>query len=86
MVDGKICIQCDEHEQRGNSDLPSNFSNHLILSLHGMFRTASVVIRLALQISSAVLSPALLLLTAPSADMSELAASVKRKASSCLSK
>jgi hypothetical protein len=45
-----------------------------------MFRTPSVVIRLALQISSATLTAALLLWTGPSADITELAARVKSKA------
>jgi hypothetical protein len=51
-----------------------------------MLSAPSVVIRLALQISCATLTAALLLWTAPSADMTELAARVKSKASSGFSK
>jgi hypothetical protein len=47
----------------------------IVPSLHLTFRTPSVVIRLALQISSATLTTALLLWTGPSsADITELAA------------
>jgi energy-coupling factor transporter transmembrane protein EcfT len=51
-----------------------------------MLSAPSVVIRLALQISSATLTAALLLWTGPSADITELAARVKSKASSGFSK
>jgi energy-coupling factor transporter transmembrane protein EcfT len=51
-----------------------------------MLSAPSVVIRLALQISSATLTAALLLWTGPSADITELAARVKSKASCCVSK
>jgi hypothetical protein len=63
------------------------FANYLNFAiLHVMFRAPSVVIRLALQISSANLTTALLVWTGPSADITELAARVKSRASSCLSK
>jgi len=51
-----------------------------------MLSAPSVVIRLALQIPSATLTAALLLWIDPSADITELAARVKSKASSGFSK
>jgi hypothetical protein len=51
-----------------------------------MLSEPSVVIRLALQISCATLTAALLLWTGPSADITELAVRVKSKASSGFSK
>jgi len=51
-----------------------------------MLSAPSVVIRLALQISCATLTAALLLWSDPSADITELAARVKSKASSGFSK
>jgi transposase-like protein len=73
-------------EQSGNSDFQRSFSNHFCAALQVMFRTLSVVIRLAFEISKAILSPAALLGSVPSSDMIELAATVKRRASSSLSK
>lgn len=50
------------------------------------FSSPSVLIRVALQISCAIFSPASLTCFAPSADIAELAARVNNRASSCRSK
>jgi hypothetical protein len=87
MGDCKVCIPCNQREERGKSYLQRSFSNHLIsAALHAILSAPLVVIRLALQISCATLTAALLLWIAPSADMTELAARVKSKASSGFSK
>src|SRR5438552_9118973 len=87
MVDSKIRIPGHESQQGGNSYLQRCFSNHLnCAALHVTFRTPSVVIRLALHISTATLTPASLLWSGPSADIIELAARVKSRASSLLVK
>jgi hypothetical protein len=62
------------------------FESFDFAALHVTLSAPSVVIRLALQISCATLTAALLLCTDPSADMTELAARVKSKASSGFSK
>jgi hypothetical protein len=54
--------------------------------IHVTFRTLSAVIRLALQISAATITIASLRWAGSSADITELAARLKTRASSCLSK
>jgi hypothetical protein len=66
--------------------LQRSFRNHIFLHSQVMFRAASVVIRLALQISFATLEVSLLPRTGPADDITALAARVKSTASCGLSK
>src|SRR5581483_1949596 len=87
MPESEVSVPANHYQQHGDADMQSSFSHHYYCSpLPQLFSAPSAVIRVARQRPSAAWMAARLWFNAPSADITELAARVKRRASSCRSK